>query len=112
MNAEYVAQMEHVLDIYSEPADDKRPVVNFDEAMKLNQQCLDRRMGDRDFLISELKAREKHRNQQKASINWMFDVDADMSGYINNSWMGTAIILKITFHCRFTNPNLLSRLVL
>ena len=42
----------------------------------MNQQCLDRRMGDRDFLISELKAWEKRRNQQKASINWMFDVDA------------------------------------
>jgi len=33
MNAEYVAQMEHVLDIYSEPAEDKRPIVNFDEAI-------------------------------------------------------------------------------
>lgn len=202
MNAEYVAQMEHVLDVYAEPADDKRPIVNFDEAMKqlvsevkeavsmkpgqskkqdyeykregmaniflffdrhrgwrkakvtvskkavdfahcmkdlvdihypdadiirvvmdnysthkaaslykafpahearrllkklefnytpkhaswlnmveieignMNQQCLNRRIGDRNFLISELAAWENRRNQKKASINWMFDVDA------------------------------------
>jgi len=201
MNAEYIAQMEHVLDIYAEPADIKRPVVNFDEAMKqlvgevkqaipmkpgqplkqdyeykregmaniylffdrhqgwrkakvtqykksedfahcmkdlvdehypdadmirvvmdnygthkpaslyktfpahearrllrklefhytpkhaswlnmveieignMNQQCLDRRIADRETLISELEAWESRRNQQKASINWMFDVD-------------------------------------
>lgn len=202
MNAEYVAQMESVLDIYAEPANEKKPIVNFDEAMKqlvsetkavvpmksgqtekqdyeykregmaniylffdrhkgwrkakvtvskkavdfahcmkdlvdihypdadkirvvmdnynthkaaslykafpahearrllkklefnytpkhaswlnmveieignMNQQCLDRRMGDRDFLISELEAWENRRNQKKASINWMFNVDA------------------------------------
>jgi len=202
MNAEYVAQMELVLDIYAEPANDKRPVVNFDEAMKqlvsevkeavsmkpdqplkqdyeykregmaniflffdrhrgwrkakvtvskkavdfaqcmkdlvdihypeanvirvvmdnynthkaasfykafpaqearrilkkmefnytpkhtswlnmveieignMNQQCLNRRMGDRDLLVSELAAWENCRNQKKASINWMFNVDA------------------------------------
>ena len=46
------------------------------EIGNMNQQCLDRRMGDRDFLISELRAWEKRRNQQKASINWMFNVDA------------------------------------
>ena len=34
MDAAYVAQMEHILDLYAEPADEQRPVVNFDEAMK------------------------------------------------------------------------------
>ena len=34
MNADYVAQMEHVLDLYACPANDAQPVVNFDEAMK------------------------------------------------------------------------------
>ncbi|MFM5068533.1 IS630 family transposase [Aeromonas veronii] len=34
LDAEFIAQMEHVLDLYTEPANEKRPVVNFDEAMK------------------------------------------------------------------------------
>ena len=34
LNATYIARMEHVLDLYAEPADDKRPIVNFDEAGK------------------------------------------------------------------------------
>ena len=34
LDAEFIAQMEHVLDLYAEPAHEKRPVVNFDEAMK------------------------------------------------------------------------------
>jgi len=202
MNAEYVAQMESVLDIYAEPANEKKPIVNFDEAMKqlvsetkavvpmksgqteeqdyeykregmaniylffdrhkgwrkakvteskkavdfahcmkdlvdihypeadkirvvmdnynthkaaslykafaapearrllkklefnytpkhaswlnmveieignMNQQCLDRRIGDRKLLISELAAWEKRRNKKQATINWMFNVDA------------------------------------
>jgi len=202
MNAEYVAQMESVLDIYAEPANEKQPVINFDEAMKqlvsetkavvpmksgqtekqdyeykregmaniylffdrhkgwrkakvtaskkavdfahcmkdlvdihypeadkirvvmdnysthkaaslykafaapearrllkklefnytpkhaswlnmveieignMNQQCLDRRIGDRNLLISELAAWEKRRNKKQATINWMFNVDA------------------------------------
>ena len=33
-DAEYVAQMEEVLELYAEPEDPLRPVVNFDEAMK------------------------------------------------------------------------------
>ena len=33
-DADFVAQMEHILDLYMEPADPKRPVVNFDEALK------------------------------------------------------------------------------
>ncbi|MDZ7867945.1 MAG: IS630 family transposase [Rheinheimera sp.] len=41
----------------------------------MNRQCLDRRMGSWDLLISELKAWEGSRNAEKASINWMFDVD-------------------------------------
>jgi transposase len=34
LNATYIARMEHVLDLYAEPADDKRPIINFDEAGK------------------------------------------------------------------------------
>ena len=34
MDADYVAQMEHVLDLYARPSDPMQPVVNFDEAMK------------------------------------------------------------------------------
>ena len=34
LDATYIARMEHVLDLYAEPADPKRPVINFDEAGK------------------------------------------------------------------------------
>jgi transposase len=34
MNAKYIAQMEHILDLYAEQSDDLYPVVNFDEAGK------------------------------------------------------------------------------
>ena len=34
MSAEFVACMEDVLDLYSEPYDSKRPVVCFDETSK------------------------------------------------------------------------------
>lgn len=42
----------------------------------MNRQCLDRRIGNWDMLTSELKAWEHSRNTEKASINWMFDVDS------------------------------------
>ena len=34
MNAEYIAQMEHILTLYAEPADPMYPIINFDEAGK------------------------------------------------------------------------------
>ena len=34
LDADFVAQMEHILDLYAEPPDADRPVVNFDEALK------------------------------------------------------------------------------
>lgn len=34
MNADYIARMEHVLDVYARPENTAEPVVNFDEAMK------------------------------------------------------------------------------
>lgn len=34
MGADFVAQMQHILDLYAEPDDPKRPVVNFDETLK------------------------------------------------------------------------------
>ena len=41
----------------------------------MNPQCLDRRMASMDLLKSELAAWENQRNQEKASISWLFDVD-------------------------------------
>lgn len=45
------------------------------EIGNMNQQCLDRRIDSMDLLESELAAWETRRNEEKASINWMFDVD-------------------------------------
>ena len=39
----------------------------------LRGQCLDRRIGERERLISEIDAWEKARNASGARINWMFD---------------------------------------
>ena len=40
----------------------------------MNQQCLDRRIADFDTLTNELNAWQQRRNQQKASIRWMFSL--------------------------------------
>ena len=45
------------------------------EIGNMNQQCLDRRIDKREILIAELSAWEERRNQERASINWMFNVD-------------------------------------
>lgn len=45
------------------------------EIGNMNQQCLDRRIPDWQSLVSELSAWEKRRNKQKATINWMFNID-------------------------------------
>ena len=45
------------------------------EIGNMNRQCLDRRIGSMDLLQSELAAWEARRNEERASINWMFDVD-------------------------------------
>jgi hypothetical protein len=34
LDAAYSARMEHILDLYAEPADSRHPIVNFDEAGK------------------------------------------------------------------------------
>ena len=34
LDAAYIASMEHILDLYAEPEDKNRPIVNFDEAGK------------------------------------------------------------------------------
>ncbi len=39
------------------------------------RQCLDRHIDSMDLLESELAAWETRRNREKASINWLFDVD-------------------------------------
>ncbi|MCN4145330.1 MAG: hypothetical protein LC437_10085, partial [Thiohalomonas sp.] len=49
------------------------------EIGNMNQQCLNRRMEDRAFLITELAAWESQQNQKKATINWMFNVDGARS---------------------------------
>ncbi len=38
----------------------------------LSSQCLDRRIGDKDTLTSEVAAWETHRNQYAATVNWQF----------------------------------------
>ncbi|HHK41892.1 MAG TPA: IS630 family transposase [Planctomycetaceae bacterium] len=42
----------------------------------MNRQCLDRRIPDHKTLTAELQAWEHERNQEAATIDWMFDVDA------------------------------------
>lgn len=42
----------------------------------MNQQCLDRRIPNKELLIDELAHWENQRNEEKASIDWMFNVDA------------------------------------
>src|ERR671928_2132112 len=39
----------------------------------LRGQCLDRRIGERDQLVSEIDAWERARNASGARIQWMFD---------------------------------------
>jgi hypothetical protein len=41
----------------------------------LARQCLNRRIGDRDTLVTEIAAWENARNEQRASIRWQFTVD-------------------------------------
>jgi hypothetical protein len=41
----------------------------------MNQQCLDRRIPNEKILIEELEHWQVQRNKEKASINWMFDVE-------------------------------------
>jgi len=42
----------------------------------LTRQCLDRRIGDLDYLRSELGACVASRNDDEVQINWLFDVSA------------------------------------
>jgi len=45
------------------------------EIGNMNQQCLNRRITDWDTLKNELSIWESERNNEKATINWMFDLD-------------------------------------
>ena len=45
------------------------------EIGNMNQQCLDRRIPSQQILIEELEYWQIQRNKEKASIEWMFDVD-------------------------------------
>jgi hypothetical protein len=44
------------------------------EFSMLSRQCLDRRIGDRDTLVTEVAAWEAARNEQRATIHWQFTV--------------------------------------
>ena len=41
----------------------------------LRGQCLDRRIGQRKKLVSEIAAWEKQRNDAKARVKWMFTTE-------------------------------------
>src|SRR6185436_13412474 len=45
------------------------------EFSMLSRQCLNRRIGDRDTLVTEVAAWEAARNEQRATITWQFTVD-------------------------------------
>jgi len=45
------------------------------EISNMNQQCLDRRISSKDILMEELNHWQTARNNEKASIKWLFDVD-------------------------------------
>jgi hypothetical protein len=45
------------------------------EFSMLSRQCLDRRIGDRDTLVTEVAAWEAARNEQRAAIRWQFTAD-------------------------------------
>lgn len=74
-----------------EPAEAKRIADRFDihytpkhgswlnmaeiELSHLNRQCLDRRIGERSVMTSEVEAWTKARNEQKVIANWQFTTD-------------------------------------
>jgi hypothetical protein len=45
------------------------------EIGNMNQQCLDRRLSSKEILANELAHWQLQRNQEKASIKWMFNID-------------------------------------
>lgn len=45
------------------------------EIGNMNQQCLDRRISDWDMLKNELIVWKTARNNERATIDWMFDLD-------------------------------------
>jgi hypothetical protein len=45
------------------------------EIGNMNQQCLDRRIPDWQTLNQQLLAWENRRNNEKATINWLFNID-------------------------------------
>ncbi len=55
------------------------------EIGNMNQQCLDRRIPNQKILIAELEHWQIQRNKEKASINWMFNVD-EASEKLNRSY--------------------------
>ena len=45
------------------------------EIGNMNQQCLDRRIPNKEILIDELNCWQAQRNHEKASIEWLFNVE-------------------------------------
>jgi hypothetical protein len=71
IDADYVAQMEHILDLYAESPDKARPVVNFDEALK--QLVADTRPPRRMKPGSPAKEDYEYRRVGTANIFLFFD---------------------------------------
>jgi DDE superfamily endonuclease len=71
LNADYVAQMEHILDLYAEPPDIATPVVNFDEALK--QLVADTRKPKRMKPGIPAKEDYEYRRVGTANIFLLFD---------------------------------------
>jgi hypothetical protein len=85
--------MVDVLDLYAEPPDPKRPVVCFDESptqligevrqpipatpgqLERYGQCLDRRIDERERMVTEIAAWERQRNASGARVKWMFTTE-------------------------------------
>ena len=46
------------------------------ELSHLNRQCLDRRIGERSVMVTEVKAWTKARNDEKVIADWQVTTDA------------------------------------
>ncbi len=71
LDADYVAQMEHILDLYAEPPDITKPVVNIDEALK--QLVADTRNAKQMKPGIPAKEDYEYRRVGTANIFLMFD---------------------------------------
>jgi hypothetical protein len=71
LDAEFVAQMEHIPDLYAEPPNSARPIINFDEALK--QLVADTRRPKR--VKPESPAREDYEYRRVGTANIFLFLD-------------------------------------